>query len=132
MSLIEGIGGVFLFSNDPRRLADWYAECFGIVPARAAEAEAECNAIYRTFEVRDADEPETKREIAWAILGSEHEIAGAPRTGQVNYRVKDLGAVLHALGEKGVHVDKTAEYPYGHFAWLKDCDGNAVELWEPR
>jgi hypothetical protein len=28
-------------------------------------------------------------------------------------------------------VEKTAEYPYGNFAWLKDPDGNPVELWEP-
>ena len=33
---------------------------------------------------------------------------------------------------QGATIDKTEEYPdYGSFAWLKDPDGNKIELWEP-
>ena len=35
-------------------------------------------------------------------------------------------------GTKGVAIEKTAGYPsYGNFAWVRDPDGNKIELWEP-
>jgi catechol 2,3-dioxygenase-like lactoylglutathione lyase family enzyme len=46
--------------------------------------------------------------------------------------VKNLGEVLSHLKSKGVPIEKTAEYPsYGNFAWVRDPDGNKIELWEP-
>lgn len=126
--MIDGIGGAFLFSNDIKRLATWYRDCLGII---AAGEDTECNSIYKTFEYRDAENPEIKREIVWAILPTDQDIRDKPRTGQINYRVKNMGEVLGHLKTKGVAIEKTAEYPYGNFAWLKDPDGNKIELWEP-
>ena len=55
-----------------------------------------------------------------------------PRTGKINYTVKNMGEVLSHLKSKGVVIEKTEEYPpMGTFAWLKDPDGNQIELWEP-
>jgi glyoxylase I family protein len=45
--------------------------------------------------------------------------------------VKNMADMLTHLKSKGVAIEKTAEYPYGTFAWLKDPDGNPIELWEP-
>jgi len=46
--------------------------------------------------------------------------------------VKNLKEVLNHLKGKGVAIEKTAEYPsYGNFAWVRDPDGNKIELWEP-
>jgi predicted enzyme related to lactoylglutathione lyase len=127
--MIDGIGGVFLFSNDPKRLAAWYRDCLGIVPAGE---DAECNSIFATFESRDIGNPEIKRTTAWAIMSTDQDIKDKPRTGQVNYRVKNMGEVISHLKSKGVVIEKTQEYPeYGNFAWLKDPDGNKIELWEP-
>jgi predicted enzyme related to lactoylglutathione lyase len=126
--MIDGIGGVFLFSNDTKRLAAWYRDCFGIV---AAGEDTECNAIYKTFEYRDIENPEIKREIVWAIITTDQDIKDKPRTGRINYRVKNLAEVLSYLKSKGVAIEKTAEDPYGNFAWVKDPDGNQIELWEP-
>jgi predicted enzyme related to lactoylglutathione lyase len=43
-----------------------------------------------------------------------------------------MGEVLSHLKSKGVVIEKTVEYPsMGIFAWLKDPDGNQIELWEP-
>ena len=39
MSLIDGIGGVFLFSNDVKSLAAWYRDYLGIA---IAGDEGEC------------------------------------------------------------------------------------------
>jgi predicted enzyme related to lactoylglutathione lyase len=126
--MIDGIGGAFLFSNDAKRLAGWYRDCLGMVPEGE---DTECNSIYRSFEYRDLENPEIKRTIAWAIIPANDDINGKPRTGQINYRVKNLAEALSHLKSKGVAVEKTEEYPYGKFAWLKDPDGNQIELWEP-
>lgn len=129
MSLIDGIGGVFLFSNDVKSLAAWYRDCLGIA---IAGEDGECKSVYATFDSRDIDNPETKRTMAWAIMSTDHDIKDKPRTGQINYRVKNMAEILSHLKSKGVAIEKTAEYPdYGSFAWLKDPDGNKIELWEP-
>jgi predicted enzyme related to lactoylglutathione lyase len=124
--MIDGIGGVFLFSNDTKRLAAWYRDCLGVVP----EGE-DSNSIYKIFEYRDIENPEIKRQIVWAIMPTDQDINDKPRTARINYRVKNLAKVLSHLKSKGVAIEKTAEDPYGNFAWLKDPDGNKIELWEP-
>lgn len=50
----------------------------------------------------------------------------------VNYRVKDLRAILDTLRAEGCTVDdKTEESQFGKFGWVMDCEGNRIELWEP-
>jgi predicted enzyme related to lactoylglutathione lyase len=50
----------------------------------------------------------------------------------INYRVDDLDALLKDLEAKGVWIDpKRQDEGYGKFAWIQDCDGNRVELWQP-
>ena len=124
--MIDGIGGVFLFSNDTKRLVAWYRDCLGIVPAGE-----DSNSIYKIFEYRDIGNPEIERQIVWAIMPTDQDIKDKPRTGRINYRVKNMGEVLSHLKSKGVAIEKTAEDPYGKFAWVKDPDGNKIELWEP-
>ena len=127
--MIDGIGGAFLFSNDTKRLAAWYRDCLGIVPQGE---DAECSSIYASFEYRDLENPEIKRTIAWAIMPTDKDIKDKPRTGKINYTVKNMGEALSHLKSKGVAIEKTEEYPgMGTFAWLKDPDGNPIELWEP-
>src|ERR1700678_3111691 len=127
--MIDGIGGVFLFSNDTKRLAAWYRDCLGI----AAEGQdSECNSVYATFDSRDLENPEGKRTLAWAIMPTDQDIKDKPRTSQINYRVKSMEGILSHLKSKGVEIEKTEEYPsMGTFAWLKDPEGNKIELWEP-
>jgi len=50
----------------------------------------------------------------------------------LNYRVRDLDAMLAQLRRAGVWIDeKREESEFGRFAWIVDPDGNRVELWEP-
>lgn len=126
MNLIDGIGGVFLFSNDPKRLAEWYRASLGI----DYEESPEYSSIYKTFACRDLANPSIERSTTWAILPAEHDIAGKPRTGQINYRVKSMADVLAHLRAQGVAVEKTEDSPYGKFAWVTDPDGNKIELFE--
>jgi predicted enzyme related to lactoylglutathione lyase len=127
--MIDGIGGVFLFSNDSKRLVTWYRECLGIV---TEGQDSECDSIYKTFEYRDIGNPEIKKTMVWAIIPTKQDIKDKPRTGKINYTVKNMAEVLSHLKSKGVAIEKTEEYPsMGIFAWIKDPDGNPIELWEP-
>jgi predicted enzyme related to lactoylglutathione lyase len=127
--MIDGIGGAFLFSNDTKRLAAWYRDILGIIPQGE---DAECSSIYTSFEYRDLANPDIKRTIAWAIMPADQDIKDKPRTGKINYTVKNMEEVLSHLKSKGVAIEKTEVYPgMGTFAWLKDPDGNPIELWQP-
>jgi predicted enzyme related to lactoylglutathione lyase len=52
----------------------------------------------------------------------------------VNYRVKNLDAMLAQLRAAGAQVDeKVEDYgEMGRFGWATDPEGNRFELWEPR
>jgi catechol 2,3-dioxygenase-like lactoylglutathione lyase family enzyme len=126
MSLIDGIGGVFLFSNDPKRLGEWYGENLGI----SYHASPDCSSIYKSFEYRDLTDASLKRSTTWAILRADNDINGKPRTGQINYRVKSMADTLSHFRSKGVAIDKTEDSEYGKFAWVTDPDGNKIELFE--
>ena len=127
MDLIDGIGGAFLFSNNPKRLAEWYGANLGIGYSESPD----CSSIYKSFEYRDLVDASVKRSTTWAILRSDHDINGKPRTGQINYRVKSMAETLAHLRSKGVAIDKTEDCEYGKFAWVTDPDGNKIELFEP-
>ena len=50
----------------------------------------------------------------------------------VNYRVRDLDAMLAQLRAAGAEVDeRVEEQEFGRFGWAVDPDGNRFELWEP-
>ena len=126
MDLIDGIGGAFLFSNNPKRLADWYRDNLGI----SIHESPDYKSFYATFEYWDLTDASIKRTTAWAILSAKDDIDGKPRTGQINYRVKSMTETLSHLRSQGVTIDKTEDHEYGKFAWLTDPDGNKIELWE--
>jgi len=127
MDLIDGIGGAFLFSNNPKQLADWYRDNLGI----SCHESPDCKSFYATFEYRDLTDAAVKRTTAWAILSTSNDIDGKPRTGQINYRVRSMTETLSHLQSKGVTIDKSEDYEaYGKFAWVTDPDGNKIELWE--
>ena len=51
----------------------------------------------------------------------------------VNYRVRNLDAMLAQLRAAGAQVDdKVEDYDFGRFGWAADPEGNRFELWEPR
>jgi catechol 2,3-dioxygenase-like lactoylglutathione lyase family enzyme len=51
----------------------------------------------------------------------------------VNFRVRDLGAMLAQLRAAGAEVEEQVvdEDGVGHFGWAIDPEGNRIELWEP-
>jgi len=57
----------------------------------------------------------------------------AEQAWMVNFRVRDLAAIVAQLGAAGIEVTVDREqYPNGRFARVHDPEGNALELWEPQ
>jgi hypothetical protein len=50
----------------------------------------------------------------------------------VNFRVRDLAAMVDQLRRAGIVVDEhETSYPNGRFAELTDPEGTPIQLWEP-
>jgi predicted enzyme related to lactoylglutathione lyase len=50
----------------------------------------------------------------------------------VNFRVRDLDAMLAQLRAFGAEVDERVEdSDFGRFGWVTDPEGNRIELWQP-
>ena len=121
MEHVLGVGGVFFKARDPQALAAWYREHLG-VPVEAGQT-------YATFKSSMANET-----TVWATFPNDTEYFGSPTaTLMVNFRVRNLDAMLDQLRAAGAKVDDRIEdYDYGRFGWVTDPEGNRIELWEPR
>ena len=123
MARVTGIGGVFLRTNDPKALAKWYSENLGITLSD-----------FNGTGFQWSDEiPAGTGMTAWSAFPQDTSyFGGGPQTVMINYRVDDLDVLLATLSAAGVWIDpKREDYAYGRFAWIKDCDGNRLELWQP-
>lgn len=117
MERVLGIGGFFFKSADPEGLARWYAEHLGI-----AEVPMSYDA---EVWVQEAG------ETVFAPFGEDGPYLGPTGWG-INFRVRDLDAMVDQLRSAGIHVEVDPEaYPNGTFANLRDPEGNAVQLWQP-
>ena len=50
----------------------------------------------------------------------------------INLRVDDLDGMLAQLQEKGIEILGRQDEDYGNFAWILDCDGVKLELWQQK
>jgi predicted enzyme related to lactoylglutathione lyase len=117
MEKVDGVGGVFFRARDPGALLAWYREHLGVEPEEGYAG--------TTF----AGGP-----TVWALFPAGTDYFGS--SGQslmVDYRVRDLDAMLAQLRAAGVPVDDNVhENEFGRFGWAADPEGNRFELWEPR
>jgi predicted enzyme related to lactoylglutathione lyase len=122
MPRVTGIGGVFLRSKDPKRLSAWYIEHLGLLATDWGVS----------FDWKD-EVPAGTGQTAWSTFPANTKYFGeTEQPVMINYRVDDLDSLLEKLAAGGVWIDpKRQDEGYGKFAWIKDCDGNRVELWQP-
>ncbi len=119
MKNVTGIGGVFIKAKNPETLAKWYAENLGIDFGKGN---------YVAFE---EDMPGTT--VFSFFKQSSDYFAPSGSNFMINFRVKDLDALLETLKQKGIWVaDKSEQYEYGSFGWTMDPEGNKIELWQPK
>jgi predicted enzyme related to lactoylglutathione lyase len=116
MERVLGVGGYFMRAADPVALGAWYRDCLGL----------------------DADENGLWRQEAgvtvFATFESETEYFGSrAQQTMLNFRVRDLDAMLGQLRAKGADVAQETQdmEGVGRFGWVTDPEGNRVELWQP-
>ena len=124
MERATGIGRIFFKANDPDGLQKWYKNHLGPKP------DPDGCVVFRW---RERDEAARKASTVWAPFPADTKYFGnGSQTAMVNYRVKDLDAMLAQLRSvKAIVADKIEESEYGRFARVTDPEGNRIELWQP-
>lgn len=120
METVDGIGGFFFRARDPAAIACWYRDNLGIslVPSDYSQQPWQQSA----------------GPTAFAPFPADTNYFGSPKqTWMINFRVRDLDAMVSQLRAAGINVGVDAEnYPNGRFARLSDPEGNPIELWQPK
>jgi predicted enzyme related to lactoylglutathione lyase len=113
---VSGIGGFFFRAKDPEALAKWYASNLGI---EGITEETVWN--------------QEAGPTVFAPFDNETEYFGRrDQQTMLNFRVRNLDAMLAQLRSAGVNVDDDeVEERAGRFGWATDPEGNRFELWEP-
>ena len=115
MEHVLGIGGFFLRSNDPAALTAWYRDVLGLkIDANGEWHQDAGPTVFAAFE-SDTD-----------YFGSRAQHS------MINFRVRDLDAMLEQLGAAGAEVSTESQEMdgVGRFSWVIDPEGNRVELWQ--
>jgi len=124
---VEGIGGVFIYANDAKALSNWYAHHFGLRLETYEDGK-----VYGTeFKHPRLGDSSQVDSTVFSISQSKTNLPAERRECVINYRVKDLQAFLDQLKADGIAVEKTEDFDYGRFAWIKDPEGNRIELYQP-
>lgn len=118
MAKVTGLGGIFYKVADPERTRLWYQETLGIGGEWGAH-----------LRWRDEAQDDPYSLLSPFKATSDYfDPSSAPF--MINLRVDDLEALLGELEAKGIEVLGTQFEDYGKFAWILDCDGIKIELWE--
>ena len=120
MERIDGFGGFFFKAKDPKAIAKWYADHFGIAPTPT--------------EYGSQPWQQTAGPTAFQPFPAETKYFGRPEQQfMLNFRVGNLLAMVHDLQAAGIAVTlDPKEYPNGWFAQLEDPEGNPIQLWQPK
>lgn len=122
---VKGLGGVFLYAEDPKALSEWYARHFGLV-----FNEWDPGACYG-FEFPYTDPDGTAAHTVFSFMKAKGPLGQGRPEAMVNWRVADLEAFCRQLEAGGVPVESREDYDYGRFAWIHDPEGHRVELYQP-
>src|SRR3954462_7384790 len=116
MERVLGIGGYFMRASDPGALGAWYRECLGL--------DADENGVWGN----------PAGVTGFATFASDTEYFGSrEQQTMLNFRVRDLDAMLDQLRAKGAEVaDETQDMEgVGRLGCVTDPEANRVELWQP-
>lgn len=124
---VNGIGGVFLFSNKAKELAEWYTRQLGIEFTQYEGTQTYGMEFYYRFDL----DPSMRASTVFSITQTDKPLSSGRHEFEVNYRVDGLHAFIAQLEADGIAIEKVEEFDYGRFAWVRDPDNNRIELYEP-
>ena len=124
---VDGIGGVFIYANDAKALSSWYAQHFGL----HLETYEDGKVFGLEFKYRRLGDSSQVDSTVFSINQSKAPLPPERKEAMVNYRVRNLLAFLEQLKADGIAIEKTEDFDYGKFAWIKDPEGNRIELYQP-
>ena len=116
MAKVTGLGGVFYKVEDSEATARWYKEVLGVG--------GEWGAMFPF-----AAEPEGYSLLS-PFKATTDYFAPSESRFMINLRVDDLDGMIGELEAKGIEILGRQDEEYGKFAWILDCDGIKVELWQ--
>ncbi|HYP89223.1 MAG TPA: VOC family protein [Polyangiaceae bacterium] len=119
MERVLGVGGIFFKAADPAKLKAWYRDNLGLPGDENGEI------MFPTH-------GEPGSVLVWSPFPADTKyFEPSPASFMLNFRVKDLKAMLAQLRAAGAVVDeKVLDESYGKFGWVLDPEGNRIELWE--
>ena len=118
------LGGVFIHSENPTELKTWYENALGL----QFDGSEEFGAFYQAF--FHTAESNKKRYACFSIIRKENIQDTAKDGIRINLRVMDMDSRLQHLSQMGIATKGPEVHPEGKFAWVKDPEGNDLELWE--
>ncbi len=118
MARVTGLGGVFYKVADPARTQAWYKEVLGVGGDYGA-----------MFPFKRDGGGEGYSIVTPFQQGTDY-FSPSASSFMINFRVDDLDALSAELEARGIEILGRQEEEYGKFAWILDCDGIKVELWE--
>jgi len=123
MKKVTGIGGIFFKCKDPKKITEWYQKNLGL----------NTNPYGATFEWYEGADSTKKAQTQWSPFPETTKyFEPSSQDFMINYRVKNMEALVEELKKNGVTIVDTLEtYDYGKFIHILDGEGNKVELWEP-
>ena len=124
---VDGIGGVFIQATDAKALSNWYAHHFGLKLETYEDGK-----VYGTeFKYRRLSDSSKLDSTVFSITQSKATLPSERNQAVINYRVRDLAGFLEQLKGESIEIEKTEDFDYGRFAWIKDPEGNRIELYQP-
>ena len=120
MAKVTGLGGIFYKVADTERTKAWYQENLGLG--------GDWGIMFRW-----ADETgEDPFSLLSAFKETTDYMAPSAEKFMINLRVDDLDGMIAGLQAKGIEILGRQDEDYGNFAWILDCDGIKVELWQQK
>jgi catechol 2,3-dioxygenase-like lactoylglutathione lyase family enzyme len=120
MARVTGLGGIFYKVADPERTQAWYKENLGIG--------GDWGATFRWADETDED----PFSLLTPFPATTDYIAPSNAAFMINLRVDDLDAMMAQFQAKGIEILGRQDEDYGNFAWILDCDGIKIELWQQK
>jgi predicted enzyme related to lactoylglutathione lyase len=116
MAEVIGLGGVFYKVADPERTKTWYKVALGLGGEWG---------IMLPY----ARSPDGFGLIS-AFKAESDYFGPSEKPFMINLRIDDLDGLVASLEAKGIEILGRQDDDYGRFAWILDCDGVKLELYQ--